>query len=136
MEFIQATITLLSLLAAVLAWIAKIKWSNQFIKAKDEQIKTLNTLNMSLKESKDEEIKKLEDLNSNLNSELEQGKSKTIELEKHVEDLNSSKENITSEVGDLKSQIEALNKEIDELIENDVKIKCIPRKCLVAVDGN
>ena len=49
MEWMQALITIGSLLVAALAWVAKIRWSKEFILAKDEILK-----------SKDEQIKILE----------------------------------------------------------------------------
>lgn len=49
MEWMQTSITIGSLLVATLAWVAKIRWSKEFISAKDEILK-----------SKDEQIKILE----------------------------------------------------------------------------
>jgi DNA repair exonuclease SbcCD ATPase subunit len=40
MELIQAIAAIASALAAVLAWVAKIRWSNEFAAAKDETIRT------------------------------------------------------------------------------------------------
>ena len=39
MEWIQPTITILSLVGGILAWVAKIRWSKEYSAAKDETIR-------------------------------------------------------------------------------------------------
>ena len=41
MNYLQIIITILSLLAAIFAWIAKIKWCNEYKEAKESQIELL-----------------------------------------------------------------------------------------------
>jgi chromosome segregation ATPase len=62
-ERLQAAITILSLLGAVLAWLAKLRWSEEFSTAKEaqidalrEQIQTLKISQQELKELREAEL--------------------------------------------------------------------------------
>jgi chromosome segregation ATPase len=68
MEWVNSTITLLSLIAAILAWIAKLRWSKEFaaakdaaIAAKDAQIDQLQEQIRNITEAKNARIEQLED---------------------------------------------------------------------------
>lgn len=56
LSLIQATGTLAAAVAAVLAWVAKIRWSEEFKAAKEAEIQALKTHHEQFKEAKDAEF--------------------------------------------------------------------------------
>lgn len=108
-----------SVIAAILAWIAKIKWSQEYGQAKEETIKQLheqinskqeqiNTKNTQI-EVKESQIAKLESMNS-IYVEEYYSKQKTI-LEKIIKDLNNTIDDLNHEI---KTTKEALTQAEDK----------------------
>ncbi len=99
MEWLQYIITIGSLIGAILAWVAKLRWSKEFekaknetIKAKDAQIATLEREVKSLQDMSPMKIREyfhsvkeqLEEYNEELKKQLEQAKEEYAELEKNI----------------------------------------------------
>lgn len=80
MEVIQALAILGSVIASVLAWLAKLQWSKEFKDAKAAQITALERQIQSLQSAHDERIKAKEEQISTLQDKL-----------KTLEELNSQK---------------------------------------------
>lgn len=55
-EWVQPTITLLSLIGAILAWLAKLRWSQEYAAAKDEIIKAKEAQIETVKAHKDAQV--------------------------------------------------------------------------------
>lgn len=102
----EQIITLVSLIGAILAWIAKIRWSNEYKIAKDEIIKSKDSLitqlketvqfykdmtPMKIKEYFDTVKKQLEDYNLLLSEQLESAKKEIAEMEHHAQSNNPVK---------------------------------------------
>jgi len=102
MEWIYITITGLSIIASILAWVAKLKWSSEYLEAKkaqilsiQEQLIVLKERNETLKELSSEKIMSLykntkeglELLNNQILDEKEKLQQKVNELEIEIERL-------------------------------------------------
>lgn len=131
MEFIQIIVILLSLLAAILAWAAKIIWSRQYSKAKDERIKALNKQIELLKEFSPIKIREyflsvkeqLEEYNEHLKEKLKKANIKIDEHENSDERFNKILEMIVGidvKTNKYLDELETYSKEI-ELIQRAVK---------------
>ena len=95
MDIVSSVITIGSLIAAILAWIAKLKWSKEFEKAKDETIKAKEAQISAL----EREIKSLQDmtpmkLREYFNSVKEQLEEYNEELRKQLETEKAAKQNL------------------------------------------
>lgn len=142
MEWIQAIAAIASGLAAVLAWVAKIRWSNEFAAAKDETIRAkeaqmnvkderisdlkekiewLRQFNpQSIQENYISAINQLDEINSHLNREIEELKMEVANRDSLLSELSESKsedqmriENLTKERDNLRARIEILDEEAD-----------------------
>lgn len=97
MDIASSIITIGSLIVAILAWLAKIRWSKEFEKAKDETIKAKeaqiialerevkslqNMTPMKLREYFNSVKEQLEEYNTNLKQQLEQANLEIEELER------------------------------------------------------
>jgi hypothetical protein len=93
-QIIQLLVTLFSAAAAILAWIAKLKWSQEYTTAKEAEVK-----------AKDAQI-------DSLNAQIQFWKSITPpELTKYFE---SVKEGLQKYIQDLKAQLEEAKKKLAE----------------------
>ena len=98
MEIILGLSTLVSAIAAVLAWVAKIRWSNEFAKAKDETIKAkeaqIEVLDERIQSLKELSPMKLREYYLTVKEQLEeynnQLQSKLAETEKELSDMKDS----------------------------------------------
>ncbi len=119
MEILYATVTILSLLGAILAYIAKLRWSNQYKEAKEAQIDSLNEQINQLKEFKSDQIMSLykstkeglEEFNRQILAEKEELAEKVDEMEQIIEELKEKNKNSFT-LPDL-SKLEKLSKELD-----------------------
>lgn len=119
MEIIYGIITILSLSAAILAWIAKLRWSTQYREAKEAQIDALTGQINLLQEFKSDQIMSLyrntkeglEELNRQIIAEKDELLEKVDEMEKIIEDLKETNKN--SFVLPDFSKLENLSKELD-----------------------
>ncbi|MCM4156902.1 hypothetical protein [Gramella sp. AN32] len=108
MEIVYITITGLSIIASILAWVAKIRWSSEFREAKkaqiesiQEQIKVLKERNETLKELTSEKImghylstkEGLESLNNKILEEKNELQIKVDEMETEIERLREENKN-------------------------------------------
>lgn len=108
MEIVYLTITGLSIIASILAWVAKLRWSSEFREAKkaqiesiQEQIKVLKERNETLKELTSEKImghykstkEGLESLNNKILEEKNELQSKVDEMEAEIERLREGNKN-------------------------------------------
>ena len=124
MLIIQALTVLGSIIAAVLAWAAKLRWSEEFKKAKEAQIHSLVSQIAVLKASQEENLKAKEAQIHSLVSQIdilqatqvESIKAKEAQIStlreqlKSLQDMNSEK---TKEFFEFtKSQLEAYNDEL------------------------
>jgi predicted RNase H-like nuclease (RuvC/YqgF family) len=94
-DIVSSVITIGSLIAAILAWIAKLKWSKEFEKAKDETIKAKEAQIAAL----EREVKSLQDmtpmkLREYFNSVKEQLEEYNEELRKQLEAEKAAKQNL------------------------------------------
>tara|TARA_R100000935_G_C2834569_1_gene167312 strand:+ start:1753 stop:2277 length:525 start_codon:yes stop_codon:yes gene_type:complete len=108
MEILYITITGLSIIASILAWVAKIKWSSEYREAKkaqiesiQEQIKVLKERNETLKELTSEKImghykstkEGLESLNNKILEEKNELQIKVDEMETEIERMRKENKN-------------------------------------------
>ncbi len=108
MEILYITITGLSIIASILAWVAKIRWSSEYREAKkaqiesiQEQIKVLKERNETLKELTSEKImghykstkEGLESLNNKILEEKNELQIKMDEMETEIERLRKENKN-------------------------------------------
>jgi hypothetical protein len=112
-EILRNSITILSLLAAVLAWISKIRWSKEYRDAKEEIIR-LKDNEIQLMQSEVELYKELnpiklreyflsvkqqlEEYNDILKHQLEAARVEIIEKEDKIIELQKSSENQNTEI--------------------------------------
>lgn len=127
-DIMQLIITLMSALAAVLAWVAKIRWSKEYAAAKDETIKSRD----SQLAVKDEQLSAIRAL---LESKDEVINSKNAEirvLEREIDNLRElTPMKIQEYFVSVKSQLEAYNEDLKQelklatarLQEKDQQIK-------------
>jgi len=131
MEYIYLIITILSLVGAILAWIAKLKWSSEFRNAKEAQIESINEqLNLvkeqreQLKEFKSDQIMSLykstkeglEELNNQIIEEKEELANKVKRLETRIEELKEENKN-SIKIPDL-SELYIISQELDNSINH------------------
>ena len=99
MDIISAIITIGSLIAAILAWVAKLKWSKEFEKAKDETIKAkeaqITALEREVKSLQDMTPMKLREYFDSVKLQLEEYNE---ELQKQLDIERSAKENLESKL--------------------------------------
>ncbi len=108
MEIAYLTITGLSVLASILAWVAKLKWSSEYREAKkaqfdsiQEQVRVLKERNETLKELTSEKImtlyrntkEGLETLNNQILEEKIDLQNKVDEMETEIERLKKENKN-------------------------------------------
>ncbi|MBN1253178.1 MAG: hypothetical protein JXR51_01190 [Bacteroidales bacterium] len=133
MEYLNEIITGLSILAAILAWIAKLRWSKEFAMAKDEiikakeaqiamlkqQIENLKELNPSkLKEYFDIVKEQLNKYNELLKKQLEEAKNEIKQKEKDLETLRTEEDNNKDKIEILSEEKENLEKNVNQLESN------------------
>lgn len=122
MAWLYPTITLLSVLAAVLAWAAKLMWAKEYKEAKEAQIELLKEQIKSLEELTPMKVREfyistkqqLEEYIEKLQGDL---KTKTLELErlaKSGEDRAAEIEQLTIEKGELENKIYDLEKTVND----------------------
>ena len=119
MELLKWGITLLSILAAILAWIAKLKWSKEYRAAKDEIIRSKEAMIAQLNERiqfyKELTPMKLKEYFDSVKSQLEM----------QIEDLNTQKEKAAKEINDKNNEIikleedKIINKKEIETLRNE-----------------
>lgn len=100
---LQTIVTILSLIAAILAWIAKIKWSKEYAAAKDEVIR-----------AKDAQIETKNSEIGSLKTILEQQREMTST--KMREQFLSMKVALEEYVDELKTKLEGALKENDRIV--------------------
>ncbi len=108
MEILYITITGLSIIASILAWVAKIRWGSEYREAKkaqiesiQEQIKVLKERNETLKELTSEKImghykstkEGLESLNNKILEEKNELQIKVDEMETEIERMRKENKN-------------------------------------------
>jgi hypothetical protein len=135
MEWVQPTITILSLVGGILAWVAKIRWSKEYSVAKDETIKAkeaqmqaierelqtykeltpmkLKEYYLSSKELYEVQINRLEDKLKTAQEEI-----KDLQKGEEKEKIKSEIDALTTQLQFIKHQQEfALKKQIQSKIE-------------------
>jgi len=138
MDLLQTITIILSSLAAIMAWFAKIRWSNQFIKAKDEQIKAkdeqIKTKNEQIKllENNFKHLKDAKDgeINS-LKTSIEQLKEfSPIKLREY---FLSVKEQLEEYNEHLKEKLNKANEDLNEQVSTDDRFSKI-LEMIVGID--
>ncbi len=136
MDIPQTLITIGSLAAAILAWIAKLRWSKEFekaknetIKAKDAQIAALEREVKSLKDMTPMKLREyfnsvkeqLEEYNEDLKKQLEQAKEDNSKLQDQFHDKNEAAnlavEMEGSSIEKAKKSMDTINKAIKLIIK-------------------
>ncbi len=115
----ETTAVILSAIAAILAWIAKLRWSNEYEKAKEERLKAKDDIILSLKQQietlKEISPTKLKEQFLSAKSILEEYtilvEKKSKRLQNQISDDESQRMNI------LKHLLENLNEKNDVFIE-------------------
>ena len=105
MELVYLSLTGLSILASILAWIAKIKWSNEYRLAKEAEILALKEQQNILKEKNDLIKEFTSDKIMTLYKSTKEG------LEILNESILKEKENLESKVKELEIETDRLKKE-------------------------
>lgn len=131
MEIVYITITGLSIIASILAWVAKLRWSSEFREAKkaqiesiQEQIKVLQERNETLKELTSEKImghykstkEGLESLNNKILEEKNELQIKMDEMETEIERLREENKN-SIKLPDF-SQLQNMSFQIENSLKN------------------
>ena len=127
MDSIQLVITGLSVVAAILAWVAKLRWSKEFadakeatIAAKDAQIQVLEKQIEDLRDLTPMKLREyvlsikdqLEEYNDSLQSQVEKLKSEITEKNQQITSLSEEGAQKRSEVEQVKKEKEELNKKV------------------------
>ncbi len=101
MEYFNYLITILALITAILAWVAKLRWSKEYRKAKEAEIKA--------KIAQMDAVKEKVDLYESIISRklIEYSKQTIVDLEKLLEKTEKSKQ-------------EEINKVLEKLKENEI----------------
>lgn len=138
MDIIYLIGTLLSALAAVLAWLAKLFWSKEYISAKDEIIKAKEAQIESLKSQVDhyKELtpmkiqeyfhsvkEQLEEYNDALQLKLEKAKSQIEEKSQELEKLQKNDKKKTTEIESIEKEKSKLENQVVELEEDLIKLR-------------
>ncbi|WP_440122298.1 hypothetical protein [Tenacibaculum sp. Ill] len=131
MEIVYLTITGLSIVASILAWIAKLKWSSEYREVKkaqiesiQEQVKVLKEKNETLKELTSEKImahykstkEGLESLNNKILEEKNELQIKVNEMESEIERLKEENKN-SIQLPDF-SQLKNMSIQIENSLKN------------------
>jgi chromosome segregation ATPase len=120
-SIIQSLAVLGSTLAAILAWASKLQWSEEFKKAKEEQISSLNSQIELLKSAYHERLKAKDEQIVTLNDKLLSLKDMTSE--KTAEFFRFTKSQLESYNNELGTRVQ----ELEESIKDKEKlIKSIP----------
>jgi len=141
MEIIQEIIVTLSLIAAILAWIAKIKWSKEYKEAKEAQIDSLKQQIENWKALTPDKLREyyikmkeqLEEFNDFLKSQLKEAekeidkKDKEIILLSNNEEKNRNKiEKVIKEKVELEEKVINIENKYSEIrVDHGVYIKII-----------
>lgn len=138
MDIVYLIGTLLSALAAVLAWLAKLFWSKEYISAKDEiikakeaQIETLRSQVDHYKELTPMKIQEyfhsvkeqLEEYNDALQLKLEKAKSQIEEKSQKLEKLQKNDKRKKTEIETIEKEKGQLEKQVAELEEDLIKLR-------------
>lgn len=129
-EWAKDLITLASIVAAILAWVAKLRWSQEFaeaknavISAKDEQIKTkqsqIEFLDRQIETLKEQTPERLRDHYKSLQLQLEefneQQKKELAELKSKLKEMDSMLEGASKREHDLNIEIERKETQIQKV---------------------
>jgi chromosome segregation ATPase len=129
MEWLLAITAAINAAAAVLAWVAKIRWSKEYKEAKEAQIDLLDREIRSLRELNPPVVREsfiamreqLEDYNDTLKVELEEKDKAIVQLrasgKKHVEQLSE----LESERDQLATFTEKLEDQLEEARSENAK---------------
>jgi chromosome segregation ATPase len=104
MDILQTIITLISILAAILAWLAKLRWSKEFASAKNATIATKDAQIAQLKDH----IKVLQEMTPMKVREY------FISVKEQLEEYNESLKN---QILELEKQLQAKDSEVQRLKE-------------------
>jgi len=130
MDWINYIITILSIIGAILAWVAKLKWSKEYtsakeeiIRAKDEQIIILKERIEQYKEFSPIKLREfhtsvkeqLEEYNELLGEQLKSAKNEILIKENAISKLKKEGNIKSNEVNKLKKEKSILAKESNEL---------------------
>ena len=133
MEWIQPTITILSLVGGILAWVAKIRWSKEYSVAKDETIKAkeaqMQAIERELQTYKELTPMKIKEyyLSSKELYEVQinglENKLKTAQEE--IQDLQKGeeKEKIKSEIEILTTQLQFIKHQQEFVLKKQIQLK-------------
>lgn len=128
MEYLQLAITGLSVVAAILAWVAKLRWSKEFadakeatIAAKDAQIQVLEKQIEDLRDLTPMKLREyvlsikdqLEEYNDSLQSQVEK-------LRAEIAEKNAQIGSLSEEGTQKRNEIEKIRQERDELEQRAV----------------
>ncbi|AFY69187.1 hypothetical protein Pse7367_0887 [Thalassoporum mexicanum PCC 7367] len=145
-ERLQAAITILSLLGAVLAWLAKLRWSEEFSTAKEAQISALReqiqTLKISQQELKELREAELSAVTSGLEGQISalERENQTLrdftpmkvqeyylstkeQLEKYIDQLKSEQQQTYLDISTKEETISQLESERDDRIDRLGKLE-------------
>ena len=138
MEWLFAVTAAASALSAVLAWVAKIRWSQEFasakneiIKSKDSQITLLEREIIGLKEMTPMKIREyfisvrcqLEEFNENLKNQLEDAKEAIARRDSQIDKLIKQDNNNQEIIKSLKKEIHNLEKIVKSTKSNEFVIE-------------
>ena len=129
LEMLYAIVALVSAIAAVLAWVAKLVWSKQHLSAKDEiirakeaQIDLLNNQIESLRELTPMKLREyflsvkeqLEEFNITLSSELENATSKIEKKEEEIKLLKAAGQEQEEKIQEISVKLDSLRSSRNE----------------------
>jgi len=135
MSWLYGIITILSLLAAVLAWVAKLRWSKEYIAAKDEiikakeaqigvlreQIQGLKELTpMKIREYFESVKSQLEEFNEMLKLQLEAAQIEITQKTTEIDKLSTEGDKRSTELQKLESEKKQAEEKV-QLLAGEVK---------------
>lgn len=142
MEWIQPIITLGSIVAAILAWVAKLRWSKEFTNAKDATIAAREAQIEQLKDAKeaviaarDVQIEHLKDhiielrqlsppkIKEYMESTQQMLSNYNDQLQSDLDTANEEKEQLANEIQTLVPQKQVKHEDYDDLVEREALLQ-------------
>ena len=130
MDIIYALVALCSSVAAILAWLAKLRWSREFaqakeatIEAKNEQIEVLKNEIQNLREFTPMKLREyflsvkeqLEEYNTTLNSQIEEANKEIMTKAAQIAELGKTGSTQSEQIARLEGEKEEITKKTDNL---------------------
>lgn len=123
MNWVLITITFLSLISSIIAWIAKLQWSKEYKEAKEAQITTLREKVNHLKElSSSEMIEYFKESKKYYEESLKEANQKLVIERRKNREGNYSKEEYEEKIEELLNEKETMLAELHHRVKNNLAV--------------